>query len=439
MAIPAKHHIRVSDFKGRGLFWNSVAALLARVAYAAGQWGQLIIIARFTNPGVVGEYGLALAVTTPVFAFLSLDLRALAATDSRGHFAASEYVSLRLYTSICAAVVVFALAAVLSHLSKILIIIGLVAALKFCDAISDIFYGIMQKHENMRLVAISCIIKSVISLAAMGIMLALTKTLSFGLLAVTATWAFIILLYDIRWSARLLHSVMRLSFSPDRLRRLVRQAFPLGLETVLMSLQTNIPRYFLDRFHGSGSVGHFAVLSSFLIAGVIVNGAIQQALGPRLALYYNAGERSRFVHLLLLLSAASVFIGVSGAGIIQVFGRQMVVGIYGEQYAKYAHLLVYLMGAGIVSYLFASLSTGLTVMRQLSSQAMACGCGAIVCLLSSWMLIPPYGLAGAVAAVLAGGVATVLVSGVALIRGLARRGMGWSLWETRMGQSFRLE
>ncbi len=52
----------------------------------------------WVTPEVVGRFGLALAVTTPVFALLNLNLRALLATDVNNAYNFETYLGLRMAT-----------------------------------------------------------------------------------------------------------------------------------------------------------------------------------------------------------------------------------------------------------------------------------------------------------------------------------------------------
>ena len=78
------------------------------------------------------------------------------------------------------------------------------------------------------------------------------------------------------------------------------------------------------------------------------------------------------------------------------------------------------MMAGIASYVLASVSTALTVVRQLRVQAVAAMCSVVVCGAVSWAFIPSNGAMGAAAAVVAASAANVLFSSAALVREFAR-------------------
>ena len=64
----------------RNFSWTFVG----NVVYSACQAGILMLLAKLGNPEMVGKYGLAMAIATPVLALSSLQLRAVLTTDVKG-------------------------------------------------------------------------------------------------------------------------------------------------------------------------------------------------------------------------------------------------------------------------------------------------------------------------------------------------------------------
>ncbi|EPG1669831.1 capsular polysaccharide biosynthesis protein capF, partial [Acinetobacter baumannii] len=72
--------------------------------FAFSQWVILIFLARMTTQENLGQYSLALAIVTPVFAIFNLQLRPLYILDLNGEqkYRYSNFYYLRLITSIVA-------------------------------------------------------------------------------------------------------------------------------------------------------------------------------------------------------------------------------------------------------------------------------------------------------------------------------------------------
>jgi len=69
--------------QGASLRWNFSWTFVGNVIYSGCQWAMLVALAKVGNPEMVGQYGLAMAIATPVLALSTLQLRAVLTTDVR--------------------------------------------------------------------------------------------------------------------------------------------------------------------------------------------------------------------------------------------------------------------------------------------------------------------------------------------------------------------
>src|SRR5436190_1143591 len=81
---------------GMSLRSNFLWAIVGNVAYAACQWGMLVVLAKMGSAEMVGQFALALAISTPILMFTNLQLRGVQATDARGDYSFRDYLGLRL-------------------------------------------------------------------------------------------------------------------------------------------------------------------------------------------------------------------------------------------------------------------------------------------------------------------------------------------------------
>ena len=92
--------------KSVSLRWNFSWTFVGNVIYSGCQWGTLVLLAKLGNPTMVGQYGLALAVATPVYALSTLQLRAVLTTDVHERIHFGEYLGFRLLTTIISMLVI---------------------------------------------------------------------------------------------------------------------------------------------------------------------------------------------------------------------------------------------------------------------------------------------------------------------------------------------
>src|SRR5258708_4163617 len=90
---------------------------------AATQWGTVVLLARLGNPAMLGQYALALAICSPAFLLAGLSLRTVQATDVRGEFDFSDYLTLRLLSVAAALVVVGVILATASLREETMLVI----------------------------------------------------------------------------------------------------------------------------------------------------------------------------------------------------------------------------------------------------------------------------------------------------------------------------
>jgi O-antigen/teichoic acid export membrane protein len=334
--------------------------LAGNVVYAGCQWGMLVEIAKLGRPEMVGHFALALAIGAPVYMLTNLQLRAVQATDFAGQHRFCDYFRLRLMMTALGFLAIAVIAVACRYDRETLLVILLVGLAKAFEAMSDIYYGRLQQHEQMDRISVSMVIKGVVSLAAVGAVLAFTGSLPAASAALALAWLAVLLFYDSRvgWP----RGTPMGTSSRGVLWRLTRFSAPLGLSMMLISLNANIPRYFVEHYRGAHDLGIFAALSYLVIAGSTVTNALGQAATPRMAAAF-ATRRAEFYGLLrkmLLLGLAMGAAGVLGAA---VFGRTLLRLLYRPEYAERADVLLWLMAAAGLSYIFSFLGYAGTATR----------------------------------------------------------------------------
>ena len=247
-----------------------------------------------------------------------------------------------------------------------------------------------------------------------------------GTVGLAAIWAIVLVFYDIPNGLIILNAEtgrepavssqqhwLQPSVNLSTLRSLVGLALPLGLVMMLISLNVNIPRYFIEHHLGDRELGIFSALSYLMVAGNIVVSALGQSASPRLAQYYTAGKSKDFQNLLV----KTVLIGAMLGGIFilmaAIAGQQILTLLYRAEYAERGDLFLLLMIAAGIGYVASFLGYGMTAAQyfrvQLPLFTVATGISALTC----FWLIPSQGLIGAaVAAIVSAIIQTILSLGV---------------------------
>lgn len=375
--------------------------LAGNAIYAATQFGTLSALAKLGSPAVVGQYALALAVSAPVFMFTNLQLRGVQATDARNEYQFADYFTLRCLSTILGMLAVGFIVAIAHYDRTTSLVVLLVTAAKAIETFSDVIAGHLQKFERLDQVARALMLRGLASVATFAVTFWMTRSLVFSVLALAATWLVVIGLYDFRVVLSVLHDRMLFRYSPSVLRRLIWLSLPLGIVMALGSLNTNIPRYLLERKLGAAELGIFASMAYLMIALSLITSALGQSVSARLSRLFADGEVHGFRILLAKLIGLSVVLGMVGLAGAATLGKQILTVIYRAEYASHVNLLTVLVTAATVSAAASFLGYGLTAARSFRSQIPVMLIGTAASAVLTLVLLPSCGLMGAAYALLA--------------------------------------
>jgi O-antigen/teichoic acid export membrane protein len=399
----------------RVLFSNIAWMLVGNVAYGFSQWALLVTLAKIGTIEMVGNFALALAVVLPILMFSSLSLRSLQITDHHGSYRFREYVSLRLLTLVLSLLFILGFGLVSGYSTPVLASTMLIAGAKALEYVSDLLYGVLQQKEDMSGIAISMALRAVLSVAALSIGVSLTRSLVWGASGLVLASGTVLVAYDIpktftnradqigrrlREGLQHIRGLVSKGGGQRRLWKLAVTGLPMGFVLMMVSLNINIPRYFIERHLGMAELGIFSAIATLMGAGGVVTNALGQAAAPRLAKYFVAHDRRGFSILLSAIVLASLGLGILGFAGALLFGRQGMALIYRPEYSTRQDVLVWLMGASGFFYLGSTLGYAVTAVRcftpQLPLFAGAAAATAVGCI----VLVPRFGLRGAAIAIL---------------------------------------
>jgi O-antigen/teichoic acid export membrane protein len=391
--------------------------LSGNLVFAVTQWGVLVVLARLGSAADLGRYTLGLAITTPVFLLLSLQLRGAQATepgDSLYRF--GHYFTLRIILSLTALLICVLYAftngafgsgpsTVGPALAPVVVWLGLA---KLFDSVSDVCYGHLQARQQLREVSQSLIARGLLSVLLLGVTFALTRQVAWAAAGTALGYLVVLVLFDIPRTRRGTGHW----WLPERaiLLQLTRLTWPLGVAVGLIALNASLPRYFLGRERGLDSVGVFTAMSYVTVAGSMVITALGQAATTPLARLAEGRDLGPFRALLgrlLLFGTGLGILGVLGAALL---GRPLLGGLYGAGYAQDVPVFTLLMGAAGLSYVGSFAGFGMTALRQFRVQIPLFLVTFGVLLVACWLLIPASGLMGAAWATLLSAVVQLLGS-----------------------------
>lgn len=404
--------------------------------YAACQWAIVVVLAKVGTPELVGNYSFAVAVATPIVTFATLQLRSVQVSDVHEENRLGDYFGFRLMTMAVALLILTAVCVALRYSAASTGLIEVVGLALAIEAVSDILYGQMQIRLRMDRIAKSMIVRGILSIGTLYGVMITTRNLFAAIFAMVLVRFAVLMLYDLPAARRNGDgsvTYLRPRFHWRVHKALLAIAFPVGLVSVLVALNTSIPRYFIQWSMGPRELGIFAALTFFQSSGNMVVGALGQAAFGRLANSFAKQRIDVFSRLMGQLLSVGIVLGVLGIAVSWLWGRQILEIFFRPEYAVQSDLLTYLMLAASMGYLCQFVGYGVTAARIFKPQIPLFLVVAATLLLASYLLVPRAGVAGAITAILIAGVVQLI--GSFLLLGLSLRGktaLPW--WRSRKAE-----
>jgi O-antigen/teichoic acid export membrane protein len=366
------------------------------VAYSAGQWVLLIILARLATPSAVGEYALALGIATPLTLVFNLGLRQAQAVDSSGA-RLRDYLHLRIATGLVAGATIVT-GCVASGVGFRLA--AAIAAAKFVEGIGDVLLGSFQRTENFGAAATGQAMRASAGLIIAASTLHATKNVALAIALSAAAQAASIVAFDIprAGGARFAvgFPVVRRSQNIAAILRVGLASAPLAVGAMLAAISTHLPRYFLASVATHADVGVYAVLTSLVIGFNIVVNSAGQAISPRLARLFRDGDRQSFARLSVLAASSCASVGLVLGLIGQVVGVPLVGWMFGEAYAAHTAAISTLFLILPISSAASILNYALVATNRFSLPPIAAACQTVAVLCASATCVHTLGVVGAI-------------------------------------------
>lgn len=367
-------------------------SLLGNITFALSQWVIITIIARFGSTQDIGVYSLGLAVTAPVVLFFNFQQSTMLATDSKNEFEFNQYYGSRIINSTIAFLVIVLLSFIYRDNKEVVIIIILMGLVKYIESLSDICMGLFQKKDRVDLIGKSQLYRGVLTVIIVGLLFFITRDIHISVLGLLILMIIRFLIYDLKNVKHFIHVKPTFDYTWYTLLKI---AFPLGIVSLINSLNTNIPRYILEYTSGINEVGIYSALSYILIASGMIITPVSLLIAPRLATAYNKRKVSQIlkINLLVICFSISVFLFIILCVLLQ--GETILRILYGNEYSQYNHIFTIIN----FSIFFTSLTTffnlNIVAARVFKVQPIINFIVTIITLLTSFYFINNNGLLGA--------------------------------------------
>ncbi len=365
-----------------------------QVMFALSQGVIAAIIVKFAGVEALAVFGLALAISNPLYFLTGMGLRPIVAGDASSRFPFADCWRARLLTT-AFAVLVMGLAGMLAGEGRGLSILAaflLFAVVKSADAGFDLVYGWRQRQGETRAAAISMLARAALGpLAMVGGIHASGGALAGGLLA----WAIAVLALLALTEARTIRAAASKEPRGAGAISVILKAWPLGLSVALAAFETAIPRYVIDWWMEPAALGFFTGVFFFFQAALVAGGALGNAASAHLGRAFAAGNARRFNMLLLRMSL--LMAALSGVGVLAavLVGGDLLSAMYTPAFAVYAPLLALLAVAATFRCIASILQFALIAAGRFRAPLQVHICLTVFTAALAIPLVTDFGLTGA--------------------------------------------
>lgn len=361
----------------RSLSSNVRWSLLGYVVYGICQWLMLVVVARLGRPEMVGQFTLAMTVTTPFILLLGLDLRTIQATDQTNRFSMEDLLTLRVLLLAIAFAAIVACSAWCGYQPQTLQLILVMGIAKCIESISELCHGTMQQHERLEQMAKARILRGAVSVAALAVGLAVFQSLVLATLCVAVAWIGLLVGYEWPIACRLLHQAGQptsLFRSRLQLGTLLLHAIPTGILACQASLEQNLLRLCVYGYLGERELGIFSAVASLVIAPTMIINAAHCAVLPRMAKHVANLQWDQTWRLIFKSCSYGAALGSLAMLASWVVGGWALRLTFGPDYATHGPLLLMLMVASMIRFVTRPFAMGLRAVRRFWLLAALQGC-----------------------------------------------------------------
>jgi O-antigen/teichoic acid export membrane protein len=389
-------------------------SVIGNIVEVGCSWAFITLLVKLGTTTMVGQYGLVLALLSPIFSLTNMQMRALQASDARQEFSFGVYFITRVLT-IFVALLAMAAVLVINREDRFIVFLSLVTFARFAVlAVQDIYVGLLQQQEQIDRMAQVQMIASFALVGAFAIGLVATDSLIVGIGASTGAVIVAIILFSVPAAKRLngerpIRNGLALQWDRKAIRELLLLATPLGVIAFLLALQSSLPRLFLNQYDDESQLGVFVALTAISTAGITLMASVSQAVVPRMAWLRKDGDRRGFIRLLIQVEIGSFVVLVASVIGAWLVGPFVVRILYTPEYAEYQGALMWLAAACGLTLMSRYLGNANTVARRLNVQVSNKVVVIVLMLGLCQILVPAYGITGAAASIaLAEGISFVL-------------------------------
>lgn len=354
-----------------------------------------LIVVRFLNSlDVAGIFTYAFALCVFFYTFMLYYNRPFQVSDTKNKFSFNDYLTCRVATSIIGLIVLFIFAIINKFPPFEIIIILLLFSFRVVEAISDCYYGAIQKKNKLYQTGISLSLKAIFGLLAFSVTDWLFRDLAIAIGALIIVNLIFFFFYDLPNYRKLYQNKTKLILT--HLKPILKSCLPVFVFSALAIYLSNCQKYILP-YHVSDEI---QAIFGILIMPATVLGLIGSYLiNPFIGLFTHHHKNknySAYIKSTKKLLLSLVGIGTLALIICYFIGIPILQFIFQLDLSIYKIALQLIILASILYAASLIISSLLTILEENRRQIYVYLISSIIATISAILFIPHFGIFGAV-------------------------------------------
>lgn len=352
----------------------------------------MIIVVRINSIKFSGIFSFAFSMACLFYIIGIYCGRVFQVTDNDKENDDFSYINFRFITVFIMVFLAFLFCIIRNYTFSKFSIIMLLIFFKALEAISDVFFAITQKKDNLYKVGISMFVKSLICVISFLFVDLITKNILLSILTIVIINVICLLCYDIPSSEI---DFSKYYFNKAKIYKLFKIGFFTFIFTFLNLYLINIPKYAIEFFMNDSFQSIFGII---VMPATVISLVAQFIIFPFLndiKTQVKEKEFSKLSKLMTKLIVVTIFFGIISIIFMYFFGVPILNIIYGINLMKYKiDLVIILIGAicYAVTTIFANV---LIVFRKTLSQAIIYFIVSLVSTIIAMFFVKFWGIKGA--------------------------------------------
>ena len=365
--------------------------MISNILFGFSQMIIIVFLNKYGSTSTVGLYTLALAIVAPVTVLLNMGLNLHYNTSKQKVFI-NDYLLIRYITGFLVIIISIILGIIFNHEKYLIVVISLVATLKFIESLFEINYAFLQKKEMHNLISFSKIVRSLIITIWI---LIISFLLKFNLIIMIIGFIIFNYIFYYFYDFKKI-SIMKenIPYSFNRMKYIIFTSIPLAISTFIDTLNVNSQRIIIEKYLSINEVGIYASLTTIMISGQLVISALLTYFLPKLNNSIKAKNIKKYLKLLIFMVIIAMILGISLILIVILFGDNIVTILFTKEYIEYKTLTIVVMVTGLFWYISGTLYYGVIALNLYKAQMIIFIISFVVNLVSTLILVQINGIVG---------------------------------------------